>query len=180
MRRTTLSGKSAKASEIQAEGRCVCGAVRLEIDVPAVWAWHDHSQASRHAQGAAYATYVGSWRSRFRMLAGEGDLVRYEDLERGTARSFCGKCGTPMLYERPRAPEMVNIPRGVRNPHRPRATLSSEPRGGGGLDLAWGDPCAAQGISGRDVGKAQAGQTTSAGADVGRHARTGMTPAAIS
>ena len=57
-----------KASAVQALGRCACGAVELEIDVPARWAWHDHSAASRLAQGCAYATYVGSWRSRFRIL----------------------------------------------------------------------------------------------------------------
>ena len=57
-------------SAAKASGRCVCGAVKFEIDVPARWAWHDHSTASRHAQGSAYATYVGSYRSRFRLLAG--------------------------------------------------------------------------------------------------------------
>ena len=84
-------------------GNCVCGAVQLEIDFPAFWAWHDHSGASRHAQGAAYATYVGSWRSRFRILAGEGALTRFEAPEAGTARSFCARCGTPVLYERARS-----------------------------------------------------------------------------
>jgi len=102
-----------KASAVQAQGRCVCGAVRFEIDVPAVWAWHDHSAASRHAHGAAYVTYVGTWRSRFRVLAGGDALTRFEDAEAGTARSFCGQCGTPMLYERRRAPKMLNIPRAL-------------------------------------------------------------------
>ena len=102
-----------RRSAVQAQGRCVCGAVRLEIDVPAVWAWHDHSDASRRALGAAYATWVGSWKSRFRLLDGEVDLTRYEDAEAGTTRSFCRRCGTPMLYERARSPKMINIPRAV-------------------------------------------------------------------
>ena len=102
-----------KASAVQAKGRCVCGAVCLEIDVPAVWAWHDHSAASRHAQGAAYATYVGSWRSRFRILQGAEHIGRYEDAEAGTARSFCARCGTPLFYERAHSPKMVNIPRAL-------------------------------------------------------------------
>ena len=102
-----------KASAVQAAGACVCGAVRLEIDVPAVWAWHDHSARSRHAQGCAYATYVGSWKSRFRILGGAELLTRFEDAGAGTARSFCARCGTPMLYERARSPKMVNIPRAV-------------------------------------------------------------------
>lgn len=102
-----------KASAVQAQGRCVCGDVTLEIDVPALWAWHDHSAASRHAQGAAYATYVGSWRSRFRILQGAEHISRYEDLEAGTARSFCARCGTPLFYERARSPKMVNVPRAL-------------------------------------------------------------------
>ncbi|THD77013.1 MAG: GFA family protein [Phenylobacterium sp.] len=102
-----------KRSAVQAEAACVCGAVRLEIDVPAVWAWHDHSEASRRAQGCAYATYVGSWKSRFRMLAGEERLTRFEDRKAGTVRSFCAACGTPVLYERARSPAIVNIPRAL-------------------------------------------------------------------
>jgi len=102
-----------KKSAVQAQGGCLCGAVRFEIDVPAVWAWHDHSQASRHAQGAAYATYVGSWKSRFRMLGGEDAISRYDDAERGATRSFCNRCGTPLFYERAHSPKMINIPRAL-------------------------------------------------------------------
>lgn len=105
--------KGEKRSAVQAQAACVCGAVRLEIDVPGVWAWHDHGEASRRAQGCAYATYVGSWKSRFRMLSGEELLTRYEDAERKTTRSFCARCGTPMLYERARSPKIVNIPRAL-------------------------------------------------------------------
>jgi hypothetical protein len=105
--------KADKASAVQSQGRCVCGGVRFEIDVPAVWAWHDHSAASRHAQGCAYATYVGSWKSRFRILDGEALIARYEDPEVGTDRSFCARCGTPLFYERPRSPKIVNIPRAL-------------------------------------------------------------------
>ena len=103
--------EGAKRSAVQAQGGCVCGAVRFEIDVPAVWAWHDHGPASRHAQGCAYATYVGSWKSRFRMLAGEDRVSRYQDAETRTTRSFCARCGTPLFYERARSPKMINIPR---------------------------------------------------------------------
>ena len=102
-----------RRSAVQAEGRCVCGGVRFEIDVPAVWAWHDHGARSRHAQGCAYATYVGSWKSRFQILDGAEHLTRYEDAATGTARSFCALCGTPVLYERPRSPKMVNLPRSL-------------------------------------------------------------------
>ena len=113
MPRSTSARTTAKASAVQAVGDCLCGAVRLEIDLPAFWAWHDHSAASRRAQGCAYATYVGSWRSRVRILKGARSITRYEDPESGNARSFCARCGTPLLYERGHAPKMVNIPRAL-------------------------------------------------------------------
>ena len=132
--------KRAPRSAVQAQGQCVCGAVRFEIDVPAVWAWHDHSAASRHAQGCAYATYVGSWKSRFRWLAGEDLLGRYEDAERRTTRSFCRRCGAPVAYERARAPKMINIPRALfasRTGREPRYHLNL----GEQADWAWlGEP----------------------------------------
>ena len=104
--------KAAAAGGI-ASGQCLCGAVRLEIDVPARWAWHDHSAPSRRAHGAAYATYVGSWRKRFRVTAGEDAITRFEDQATKTVRSFCATCGTPLFYERARSPHMVNIPRAL-------------------------------------------------------------------
>jgi hypothetical protein len=103
----------AKTSATVATGQCVCGAVEVEIGVPARWAWHDHSAASRHAQGAAYVTYVGSWRSRFRVVEGEDAITRFEDEAAGTTRSFCARCGTPLFYERRRSPQMVNVPRAL-------------------------------------------------------------------
>ena len=105
--------EGAKRDRPKAAGSCVCGAVRFEIDAPAVWAWHDHSEASRRAQGCAYATYVGSWKSRFRILEGAEHTTRFEDPALGAARTFCARCGAPLTYERPRAPKMVNIPRAL-------------------------------------------------------------------
>ena len=94
-------------------GHCLCGKVRIEIDFPAFWAWHDHSAASRRAHGSAYATYVGCWRSRVHITKGKAHITRFDDATTGSARSFCSKCGTPLFYERPHAPKMVNIPRAL-------------------------------------------------------------------
>ena len=104
--------KAAPAAGV-ASGQCLCGKIAFEIDTPARWAWHDHSAASRRAHGAAYATYVGSWRKRFRITKGKTVLARYEDAASKTTRSFCGACGTPVAYERARSPHMVNIPRAL-------------------------------------------------------------------
>lgn len=105
--------KFTKVAQTKAVGACVCGEVRLEIDVPAFWAWHDHSEASRHARGSAYATYVGCWRSRFRVLQGMESIHQYEDTAARTIRSFRATCEMPLLYEQGRSPHMVNISRAI-------------------------------------------------------------------
>jgi hypothetical protein len=113
MRKIATAKAAENTSRNVSLARCACGAVRIEIDFPAFWAWHDHSSATRHAHGAAYATYVGSWRKRFRITKGKASLTRYEDKATKTTRSFCASCGTPIAYERPRSPHMVNIPRAL-------------------------------------------------------------------
>jgi hypothetical protein len=94
-------------------GRCLCGAVEIEIGFPAFWAWHDHSEASRRAHGAAYATYVGCWRKNVRILKGQRTLARYQEADTRSTRTFCSRCGSPVLYERGPAPRMVDIPRAL-------------------------------------------------------------------
>jgi len=114
---------------MSARGRCLCGAVEVEIGVPARWAWHDHSAASRRGHGAAYATYVGSWRSKFRIVKGEQHVTRYHDEKAGRVRSFCSRCGSPIAYERAHAPQMVNVPRALFD-----AGTGREPRYHVGID----------------------------------------------
>ena len=111
-KRVTTAREQAALTETAA-GECLCGAVQFEIEVPARWAWHDHSPASRLAHGASYATYVGSWRRRFRVTRGATTITRFEDKATGTTRSFCARCGTPLIYERGRSAHMVNIPRAL-------------------------------------------------------------------
>src|SRR5438094_10656457 len=111
MRKSVAAKESESASRGVAVARCACGAVRIEIDFPAFWAWHDHSEASRRAHGAAYATYIGCWRKHVRVAKGQRSIARFEDTKTKSTRSFCSRCGTPLLYERMGSPHMVNIPR---------------------------------------------------------------------
>lgn len=122
-------GASKNLSSGRVLGFCLCGAVELEIDFPAFWAWHDHSAASRRAHGAAYATYVGCWRKHVRVAKGVKSIAHFEDTKTKTRRSFCRHCGTPLLYERRHSPHMVNIPRALftsRTGREPRYHLNIE------------------------------------------------------
>ena len=111
--KTKAAAKRAAPFAKSAKGACLCGAVEVEISVPARWAWHDHSRASRLAHGAAYATYVGAYKSRFRVTRGAKAIARFVEDETGNARSFCSRCGSPLAYERARAKDMVNVPRAL-------------------------------------------------------------------
>jgi len=104
---------SGKARAGFAAGQCLCGKVEVEIRIPVFWAWHDHSRASRRAHGAAYATYVGCWRSRFRVVKGQRQLAHFEDEATGDTRAFCSRCGTPVVYSRGPSAKMVNLPRAL-------------------------------------------------------------------
>lgn len=108
-----IQGAPSNPSVLHVSGRCLCGAVEIEIDFPAFWAWHGHSAASRRAHGAAYATYIGCWRRHARVVKGQRSIGRFEDASTDSIRSFCSRCGTPLLYERKRSLHMVNIPRAL-------------------------------------------------------------------
>jgi hypothetical protein len=130
MKSATLKNRGApNVSGRHVLGRCLCGTVEIEIDYPAFWSWHDHSEASRRAHGAAYATYVGCWRKHARVVKGHRNIARFEDTETESTRSFCRRCGAPLLYERKRSPHMVNISRALftsRTGREPRYHLAIE------------------------------------------------------
>ena len=105
--------KTSSNETTTAEGKCTCGGVRFEIDIPAFWAWHDHSRATQIAHASACVTYVGCWRSRVRVMHDDAGITHFTDTSTGSTRSFCSRCGTPLFFERPRSPRMVNIPRAL-------------------------------------------------------------------
>jgi hypothetical protein len=113
MMQQTTSGPFGRTNAGIASGQCLCGRVEVAIGVPARWAWHDHSRSTRRAHGAACATYVGSWQSRFRVVKGERGITRFADKASGNVRGFCARCGTPIFYVRKHSPQMVNVPRAL-------------------------------------------------------------------
>ncbi len=97
----------------RASARCLCGTVRLEIDVPARWAFHDHLSRAAARMGRPTRPMSAAGASDSGCVEGESAITRYEDKASGTLRSFCARCGTPLFYERARSPHMVNIPRAL-------------------------------------------------------------------
>lgn len=92
----------------EAEGGCMCGAIRFRIALPPKWCAHCHCSMCRRAHGAGFVTWVGSESDRFQLLSGEAELRRYRSSPPAT-RSFCGRCGTMLFFESSRWPGEIHV-----------------------------------------------------------------------
>ncbi len=77
------------------EGSCCCGRVRFRLQGPFGSFTHCHCIDCRKSHGAAFATYLGVGRARFRFLQGENEVADFTT-ETGTRRSFCRLCGSSL------------------------------------------------------------------------------------
>jgi hypothetical protein len=66
----------------------------------------------RRAHGAPLVTWIGFFENQFRILEGETVLKRYQSSEHAT-RSFCGNCGTMMLFQSSRWAGEVHVARAL-------------------------------------------------------------------
>ena len=80
-------------SETRATGSCLCGAVRYELQGPFSHMLHCHCSICRKHHGAPFATFVASPIDGYRLLAGEGNMGRY-DSSPHWHRPFCLTCGS--------------------------------------------------------------------------------------
>jgi hypothetical protein len=78
-----------------AQGSCLCGTVKYELDGPFEVMSHCHCSMCRKHHGAAFATFVTVPLSSFRWVAGDDALSTYQSSAYGK-RTFCSKCGSVM------------------------------------------------------------------------------------
>lgn len=89
-----------------ATGRCLCGAVRFAFDGAPAWTGHCHCESCRRTCAAAFTTFFGIARDRFRWTATAPQV--YESSP-GVRRMFCGRCGTPMAYDADRDRRNIHL-----------------------------------------------------------------------
>ncbi|MDP6540389.1 MAG: GFA family protein [Planctomycetota bacterium] len=89
-------------------GRCLCGRVCFEAELPPRFVAHCHCENCRRAHGAGVVTWAGFSAGDFRIVAGEERLSRYRT-ETDATRSFCATCGTTLLFESPRWEGEVHV-----------------------------------------------------------------------
>jgi len=88
------------------EGGCLCGSVRYRAAGETTNATVCHCASCRRAAGAPMVAWVSVPRAGF-TLSGAAP-VRYRSSP-PVVRSFCGRCGTPISYERDDEPETLDV-----------------------------------------------------------------------
>jgi len=91
---------------LEAEGGCLCGAVRYKVSARAYHLTHCHCTLCRRAAGAAFVTWFSVACAGFQLVRGEP--VRYRSSTEAV-RGFCGRCGTQLTFQRDDTPGEVDI-----------------------------------------------------------------------
>ena len=77
-------------------GRCLCGALRYQIDGPFIDLLHCHCSMCRKHHGTPFATWAAAPLSSFRWLGDTTTLRTYKSSAKGH-RDFCSVCGSDDL-----------------------------------------------------------------------------------
>lgn len=88
------------------EGGCLCGAVRYRIAAAPRARTLCHCESCRSASGAPSVAWVIFPTQGFAYTAGEPKRFRSSP---HIERSFCGDCGTPLVYRSDRRPDVVDV-----------------------------------------------------------------------
>ena len=108
---------------LEAEGGCLCGAVRYQVSGRPYHLTHCHCTLCRRASGAPFVTWFSVASAGF--LVTRGEPIRYRSSP-VAVRGFCGRCGAQLIFQRDDTPGEVDItdvqpgrPRGAdaRGPH---------------------------------------------------------------
>ncbi len=78
-----------------AQGSCLCGTVRYEIDGPFKTMLSCHCSICRKHHGSMFATFVSAPVDGFRWISGAENVTRYPSSDQFD-RPFCKTCGSPV------------------------------------------------------------------------------------
>jgi len=87
-------------------GGCLCGAIRYRVTAQPYHLTHCHCTLCRRASGAPFVTWFSVPTDGF--FVTHGEPVRYRSSV-AAVRSFCGRCGTQLTFQRDDAPSEVDI-----------------------------------------------------------------------
>lgn len=102
-------------------GHCECGRIRFEVGGNIKDFSHCHCSQCRRLHGAAYATFAGVERDKFRYLSGKSDTKTYASSDTHE-RVFCAGCGSNIMVALDEEPDMLYVSMSAidGDPPRPR------------------------------------------------------------
>ena len=83
--------------------------MRCELRPPLLFSAHCHCDSCRRSHAAPFVTWTAVPHDRFRLTSGEDALRSYRGSSHAR-RSFCGVCGTPMIYVSREWPGKTYVP----------------------------------------------------------------------
>ena len=89
-------------------GHCECGRIRFEADGEIEDFSHCHCSQCRRLHGAAYATFAGVPRNKFRYLTGANDTSTYSSSDTHD-RIFCSVCGSNIMVALDEEPDVYYL-----------------------------------------------------------------------
>jgi hypothetical protein len=89
-----------------AEGGCLCGAVRYRVASTPLATSVCHCVSCRRASGAPVVAWVVVDVAGFAFVTGSPVAFRSSP---PVLRTFCGRCGTPLTYRHDESPDTVDI-----------------------------------------------------------------------
>jgi hypothetical protein len=90
-------------------GRCLCGAVRFELDKPAHDAAYCHCTRCQRRTGTASSAQAQVDGSGFRIVAGEQLVKTWRHPDGGFEKAFCRECGAHLFSRNPEDHSQVAI-----------------------------------------------------------------------
>ncbi|MBM3459711.1 MAG: GFA family protein [Armatimonadetes bacterium] len=78
-------------------GRCLCGAIRIQLIGEPLSCAHCHCRWCRLAHGAAFVTWLGVAEENLVIEAG-AECVSWFSASTGARRGFCRVCGATLFY----------------------------------------------------------------------------------
>ncbi len=87
-------------------GRCLCGAIRFEVDSAPLWSCFCHCESCRRNTSSPVTAFLGFRRDDVRFT---GAALRRFHSTPGVTRSFCADCGTPLAFEGERWPGEIHL-----------------------------------------------------------------------
>lgn len=88
------------------EGGCLCGAIRYRVTASPTALTLCHCATCRRAGGAPSVAWAVFRAGDFALLAGEPQRFNSSP---GVTRTFCGRCGTPLTYQRDARADSIDI-----------------------------------------------------------------------